>query len=69
MPRSILRVTKWLSVTPAVAVCTSCGKEFKVPMNALMRTKDAQANLQSQFAGHQCRQSANPEEKPRVKES
>ena len=55
VPRRILKVTKWLSMTPAAAICITCGKEFKVPMIALSRTKDAQANLQAQFDSHQCR--------------
>jgi len=49
-----LRVVKWLSSTPVVAVCTSCSREFKVPMSALSRTVDAQANLQQQFDRHTC---------------
>jgi hypothetical protein len=49
-----LRVSKWLGMTPAVAVCTFCGREFKAPMDALRRVGDAQANLQDQFSRHQC---------------
>jgi hypothetical protein len=49
-----LRVTKWLSSTPAVGVCTTCSKEFKVPLTALTKTKDAQVNLQRQFDQHEC---------------
>src|SRR5438067_6367595 len=49
-----LRVAKWLSTTPAVGVCTICGREFKVPMIALRRTADAQASLQEQFDRHKC---------------
>ncbi len=49
-----LRVVKWLSSTPVVAVCTFCSREFKVPMSALSRTVDAQANLQQQFDRHTC---------------
>jgi hypothetical protein len=48
------RVVKWLSTTPAVAVCTLCSREFKVPMSALKRTADAQASLQEQFDRHKC---------------
>lgn len=54
MPRRILRVTKWLTVTPAVAVCTQCQREFKVPLTALARTKDAQDYLQREFDRHKC---------------
>jgi hypothetical protein len=49
-----LRVVKWLGTTPAVGVCTLCSQEFKVPMNALKRTVDAQASLQGQFDAHGC---------------
>ena len=49
-----LRVAKWLSTTPALGVCTLCSREFKVPMSALRRTADAQANLQEQFDRHKC---------------
>jgi hypothetical protein len=49
-----LRVVKWLRMTPAVAVCTLCSREFKVPMGALRRTTHAQANLQQQFDTHKC---------------
>ena len=54
MPKRILRVVKWLGMTPAVGVCAGCAQEFRVPMNALKRTKDAQENLQGQFDGHVC---------------
>jgi hypothetical protein len=50
-----LRVTKWLSSTPAMGVCSSCSKEFRVPMTALTRTKDARAHLQEQFDRHECK--------------
>ena len=49
-----LRVAKWLSTTPVLGVCTLCSREFKVPMSALRRTADAQANLQEQFDRHKC---------------
>ena len=49
-----LRVVKWLTTTPALAVCTLCGRKFKVPMSALRRTADAQASLQEQFDRHKC---------------
>jgi hypothetical protein len=50
----VLRVTKWLTVTPAIAVCTQCQREFRVPLSALARTKDAQDYLQQQFDRHKC---------------
>jgi hypothetical protein len=49
-----LRVAKWLSITPAVGVCTLCSREFKVRLSALKRTADAQASLQLQFDRHKC---------------
>ena len=49
-----LKVIKWLSSTPVVAVCAHCDREFKAPMSALSRTVDAQANLQQQFDRHKC---------------
>jgi len=52
--KPILKVTKWLSTTPAVAMCTGCSREFKVPLTALSRTKDAQDHLQKQFDEHKC---------------
>jgi len=54
-PKRVLRVTQWLSSTPAIAVCSSCSKQFKVPMSALTKTKDAQENLQQQFDLHECK--------------
>jgi hypothetical protein len=54
MLKRALRVTKWLSTTPAVGVCTACSKEFKVPMTDLSKTKEAQVNLQQQFDQHNC---------------
>jgi hypothetical protein len=54
MIKRCLRVTKWLSTTPAVGFCTLCSREFKVPMSALRRTADAQASLQEQFDRHKC---------------
>ena len=57
MPKRVLRVTKWLSTTPAVGVCTACSREFKVPMTVLAKVKDAQVNLQRQFEQHKCEES------------
>jgi hypothetical protein len=54
MAKRNLRVTKWLSTTPAVGVCTACSKEFKVPMSALTKTTDAQVIIQQQFDQHEC---------------
>ena len=54
MPKRFLRVTKWLSTTPAIAVCMACNREFKVPLDSLAKTKAAQDYLQEQFDRHQC---------------
>jgi hypothetical protein len=49
-----LKVVKWLSTTPAVAVCALCGREFRVPTSAPGRTADGQSSLQQQFDRHKC---------------
>jgi hypothetical protein len=54
MAKRNLRVTKWLSTTPAIGICMACGKEFKAPLTALTKTKDAQTSLQEQFDRHKC---------------
>jgi hypothetical protein len=54
MPKRNLRVLKWLGTTPAVAVCTGCNREFKVPLELLKRVAGAQENLKLQFAQHRC---------------
>ena len=59
MEKRNLRVTKWLGTVPAVAVCTSCAKEFKVPLNLLKRTTEAQETLRKQFAEHKCQPSSS----------
>ena len=41
-------------MTPAVAVCTTCGKEFKVSLNELRQVSAAQQSLQTQFSEHEC---------------
>jgi transcription elongation factor Elf1 len=56
MPKRAIKLTKWLSSTPAAAVCTACGQQFAVPMTALSRTIDAQNNLKEQFDRHKCTQ-------------
>ena len=53
MARTI-RVTKWLGPVPAVAVCSQCAREFKVPLPLLKQTTDAQESLRKQFAEHLC---------------
>ena len=54
MAKRNLRVLKWLGTIPAVAVCTRCNREFKIPLQAAKRASDAQENLKMQFAGHEC---------------
>lgn len=54
MATRILRVTKWIGTVPAVAICTQCNREFKVPLQLLKRTADSQENLRKQFAEHKC---------------
>lgn len=54
MQKRNLRVLKWLGQIPAIGVCTSCNREFKVPMTALKRVADAQECLRVQFAEHKC---------------
>jgi hypothetical protein len=54
MPKRVLRVTKWLTTTPAIAICAACGQEFKVPLTHLRKVKDAQDYLQEQFDRHEC---------------
>jgi hypothetical protein len=53
--QSVLRVTNMALQHASFAVCSSCSKQFKVPMSALTRTKDAQTNLQQQFDLHECK--------------
>jgi hypothetical protein len=55
MPKRNLRVLKWLGTTPAIAVCTVCEREFKVPLEVLKRVGGAAENLKLQFARHQCK--------------
>ncbi len=54
MPKRNLRVLKWLGTTPAIATCTACNREFKVPLELLKRMAGAQEYLKLQFSRHQC---------------
>jgi hypothetical protein len=54
MPKRHLRVLKWLG-TPAIAVCSSCDREFRVPLDVLKRVGGAVEHLKLQFAQHQCK--------------
>ncbi|MHB8215383.1 MAG: hypothetical protein ACYDDS_04815 [Candidatus Sulfotelmatobacter sp.] len=56
MPKRNLRVLKWIGTFPAIASCTACNREFKVPLEALKRVADAQQNLTLQFERHQCKE-------------
>jgi hypothetical protein len=49
-----LRVEKWLGPVPAAALCTQCGRNFKVPLASLKRLTEAQESLRKQFAEHKC---------------
>ena len=55
MPKRNLRVLKWLGTTPAIAVCSLCNREFKVPLDVLRRVGGAAEHLKLQFAQHQCK--------------
>jgi hypothetical protein len=56
MEKKRLRVLKWLGTIPAVAVCTLCNREFKVPVAAIKKVADAQESLKLQFDQHPCKQ-------------
>jgi hypothetical protein len=62
MPKRHLRVLKWLGTTPAIAVCSSCNREFRVPLEVLKRVGGAVENLKLQFAQHQCQQNETVKE-------
>jgi hypothetical protein len=61
MAKRNLRVTKWIGTVPAVAVCTSCNLEFKVPVGAMKRVADAQQTLKNAFAEHECQSGDTPQ--------
>ncbi len=52
---SHLRVTKWIGMIPAVAVCALCSRSFTVLLSALNSVGDAQKNLLDQFTAHHCK--------------
>jgi hypothetical protein len=60
MARANLRVTKWLSTVPAIGSCTNCERLFKVPLESLKRTSEAQESLRKQFVEHRCKQVETP---------
>ena len=45
MEKRRLRVIKWLGTIPAVGTCTSCNREFKVPMTALLEPEWAAGEI------------------------
>ncbi len=63
MPKRNLRVTKWLGTTPAIACCSACQREFRVPLEYLKRVTSAQDYLQGQFQKHACESSTTPDPK------
>jgi len=56
MAKRNLRVLKWLGTTPAIAVCTLCNREFRVPVEVLKRVGGAVEELKLQFERHRCEQ-------------
>jgi hypothetical protein len=62
MLKRSIRVTKWLGMVPAVAVCTACGREFKASLTAIRNVADAQETLRLQFAEHKCEPEAKLEQ-------
>jgi hypothetical protein len=45
---------KWLGTTPAIAICTVCNQEFRVPIDILKRVGGAPEYLKVQFSRHEC---------------
>jgi hypothetical protein len=60
MPKRNLRVLKWLGTTPAIAVCSVCNQEFRVPLEVLKRIGGAVEHLNLQFGQHKCQPSEAP---------
>ena len=56
MAKRNLRVLKWIGTTPAIATCTLCNQEFRVPADLLKRVAGAADYLKLQFARHQCKE-------------
>ena len=54
MQKRSLRVVKWIGTIPAIGVCTDCAMNFKVPLEMLKKTSDAQESLRKQFEAHKC---------------
>jgi hypothetical protein len=64
MEKRNLRVAKWIGTTPAIGFCTCCAATFKVPLDSLKRTTDAQESLRKQFDTHKCNPPNGPESTP-----
>ena len=54
MQKRSLRVVKWMGTIPAIGICTDCAMNFKVPLEMLKRTSDAQIKLRKKFEAHKC---------------
>lgn len=54
MPKPHIRALKWIGAVPVIGACSSCGRQFTVPLTAIKRVADAQQNLTLQFEGHNC---------------
>lgn len=54
MGKPTLKVTKYAGASPAFAVCSSCGRQFKTPLTQLQKAADALASLREQFDRHSC---------------
>lgn len=61
MVKRNIRVTKWMGMVPVIAVCTVCGREFKVSVNELRQVAAAQESLRTQFDRHVCEEERKPE--------
>lgn len=65
MVKRNIRVTKWMGMVPVIAVCTACGREFKVSLNELRQVTAAQESLRTQFDRHVCEEKTRSEGMPR----
>ena len=54
MNKPTLKVTKYAGASPASAVCTVCGRQFKTPLTRLQKASDALASLGEQLEQHTC---------------
>lgn len=49
-----LQIVRYAGASPAVAVCSGCGRQFKTPLTRLQKASDAAASLREQFERHSC---------------